>query len=69
MDYKDLKRPLKKVEVHLQSQSFPLLIDHVMNCYEKGQFYCVVVLDTNGKRKVQKYPIANIFRILEEYDV
>jgi hypothetical protein len=64
----DLVRPLKTLDVHTHIQSFPIPHKRVMNAYEKGQFFCVVVLNKEGKREVFKYPIASIFRVREDYD-
>lgn len=68
MKENELKRPLKTIEIHTNLQSFPIHYDRVMNCYEKGNFYCVVVLTPEGKRIVWKYPLNSIFRVREDYD-
>lgn len=68
MKEKDLKRELKSAEVHTNLQSFPIMYERIMNCYEKGNFYCIVVLTKDEKRVVWKHPINSIFRIREDYD-
>ncbi len=51
-----------KVQVQLRETSQPIHHNEVTNTYQKGDLYCVQVGDV-----VYKYPIANIWRILEEY--
>jgi len=65
---KNLKKPLKNILIHLKSQSWGIPHSKIMNAYEKESFYCIVVLTDEGKRKVFKYPIIDIFRIEEDYD-
>lgn len=52
-----------KIVVHLKNMSRPREYDQVFNAYEKGRFYCLYLSDG----KVHKYPIADIFRTIEEY--
>lgn len=52
---------MKKVEVHLYSQSEPILVECVRNTYTKGPLYCV--LKTDGT--VDKFPVEHVFRIRE----
>jgi len=61
---------MQHVEVHLRDQSKPVNIENPINCYQKGDFYCVAY-EKNGERKVQKFPLrdGNIFRIKEPYDL
>lgn len=58
------------MKIHLQSQSAP--IDYsayeVQNTYTKGGLFCVMFED-RGIKRVHKYPLTNIFRIEENYDV
>jgi hypothetical protein len=50
-----------KVSIHLKETSQPF--DHTAEAaYTKGPFYCVKV----GER-VYKYPLANIWRVAEDY--
>lgn len=51
-----------KIKIHLLSQSNP--IEHntdVLNAYTKDGLYCVLKTD----KTVYKYPLVNIFRIIE----
>ena len=52
-----------KVEVQLLSTSQAIVHDNVINSYQKGDLFCVY-----ESNKVYKYPIGNIFRIVEDYD-
>ncbi len=55
-----------RIEVWLKGASQPLLFEGVTNTYEKGSFYCIYWERAN---KVEKYPIADIFRVIETYKV
>lgn len=50
-----------KVQVHLKETSQPI-VHEALNAYTKGSFYCVYV-----DKQVFKYPLDNIWRIVEEY--
>lgn len=51
-----------KVSIHMMNTS--QAIEHeYKNCYQKGDLYCVLSIDG----MVYKYPIVNIFRIVEDY--
>jgi hypothetical protein len=65
---KDLKRKLMNIEIQLKPQSWGMFYNRVMNTYEKGSFYCICILTENSERKVHKYPIKDIFRVIEDYD-
>ena len=52
-----------KVEVHLLSQSQPIVYERVKNSYTKDGMYCIYKEDGC----VDKYPIVNIFRVTETY--
>ncbi len=49
------------VKVHCHTQSQPVLLENVHNCYQKGDFYCV--MQTDGT--VRKFPIQNIWCVTE----
>lgn len=49
-----------KVEIHLYSQSLPVIVDGALNAYTKDDLYCVL---TPGF--VVKFPLVHIFRIKE----
>lgn len=51
------------VNVHLKEQSQPIEYTDVINSYVKGGFYCVYKDDGT----VDKYPVADIFRVRESY--
>lgn len=51
-----------KIEVHLLSQSKPIVYNDIINAYTKDNLYCVYT-----ESGVVKYPLCNIFRIKEEY--
>jgi chaperone required for assembly of F1-ATPase len=51
-----------RVEIHLLSQSQPIVREGVRNAYVKDGVYCVLL---DGK--VEKYPLTNIFRVVEPY--
>lgn len=50
-----------KVEVHLYSQSSPVVVENMLNTYTKGPLYCVLKQDG----VVDKFPVVHIFRIRE----
>ena len=52
----------KEVKVHLYSQSEPVEIKNVRNTYQKGDLFCVFLMDN---KTVYKFPIRHIFRITE----
>ena len=51
-----------RIEIWLKETSQPIVLEAV-NAYTKGPFYCVY----DGV-SVSKWPIANIFRVVEDYD-
>ena len=51
-----------KVTIRLESASTPIEYNHVRSTYVKKGFYCLQVL----YKKVVKYPVHNIFDIVEE---
>jgi hypothetical protein len=57
---------MKRVYVHLYSQSEPVIISDVLNTYTKDGLFCVL-LDDDKDQKVYKFPIMHIFRITEFY--
>jgi len=68
-----------RLTVHLKTQSQPIAHNNVLNTYQKGDFYCVYVAGAiirasdgsvplaTGDEKTYKYPIGDIFRVIEEY--
>lgn len=69
------------VEVHLLSQSKPIIRRNVANAYIKNGMYCVYIdpdlyrIPPNQEEAlvecsapyVEKYPMCNIFRVKEDY--
>lgn len=55
------------LKVHLLEQSNPIEYENIINCYTKGNLYCVYFEDDKGDNKVHKYPLMNIFRVEEVY--
>ena len=55
-----------KVEVQLEKSSNAIVYTGVINAYTKGPLYCVL-FEKDGKRMTHKFPIINIFRIVEDY--
>jgi len=54
---------VNKISIQLKESSQP--IEHnFTNTYQKGSFYCVYVEEED---KTYKYPIADIFRVVEDY--
>jgi len=51
-----------EVKIHLRDQAEPVVIGNVRNAYQKGDLYCVMLVDS---QIVYKYPIQHIFRITE----
>lgn len=51
-----------KALVYLTETSQPI-IHYFINTYTKGPFYCVYTID----EVVFKYPIRNIWRVVEDY--
>lgn len=57
-----------RVKIHLLTTSMPISYDKAKNCYVKDQMYCVMFLDEYNNDMVHKYPITNIFRVIEDYN-
>jgi hypothetical protein len=51
-----------KVSVHLHTQAEPVHYPSVVNAYQKGDLYCVMV----SAAEVHKFPLAHVFRIVED---
>lgn len=51
-----------KIELQLKESSQPIVLENVINSYQKGDMYCFYVGDI-----VYKFPLANIWRIKETY--
>mgnify|MGYP001335230286 CR=1 FL=1 len=53
-----------RVALWLKEAEKPIEFDGVANTQQKGSFYCIFI---EGGEVVFKYPIADIFRIVESY--
>lgn len=60
LETKETETGSLSIEVHLLSQSEPIVYSKVINAYIKESMYCIEV---NGS--VDKYPLVNIFRVRE----
>lgn len=54
-----------KVEIHRNETSQSIKYD-ALSAYTKGPMYCVLI-EKEEKKVVHKYPICQIFRVVEEY--
>lgn len=52
-----------KVELYLHKLNSPVIYADAESTYQKGDFLCVKLRNN----KVHKYPVADIFRIIEDY--
>ena len=52
-----------RVRIHLKETSQEIIHTEVENTYQKGDLFCIML--NKGQRYI-KYPIQNIFRIIEE---
>ena len=57
------------VEIWLKESSQPIFREGVKNVYEKGSYTCIQLEGSFDKRPmVEKYPTADVFRIVEPYE-
>ena len=56
-----------KIEIQREESSVPLVYDNVVNAFTKGGLYCVLFVDSKNRRMVHKFPLASLFRIVEDY--
>ena len=61
---------LKVMNISIQRNESSQAITHTnaVNAYQKGDMYCVMCKDEQGKYISYKYPINSIFRVVEDYD-
>ena len=52
-----------EIRVHLLSQSKEMVFKNVKNAYTKDGMYCLYT----EEKLVYKYPLVNIFRVVEQY--
>lgn len=55
------------VEIERDLTSRPITHKNAVVTYQKGDLFCVLLLEDGGKYKAVKYPVDSIFRITE-YD-
>ena len=53
-----------RVEIWLKLTSKPIIIEQVTSTYQKGDLFCVY---TQHNQRVQKWPVGDIWRVVEEY--
>ena len=53
--------------IKLRLQEDPQVFQPTINAYTKGPMYCVLIIK-DGKRVTHKYPLATIFRVIEDYN-
>lgn len=51
----------------LKQTSQPMVIENVLNTYQKGDFYCILTASKDGQKRVRKVPIVDLFDIVEDY--
>ena len=56
---------LGPIAIHLLSQSIPIVRENVVNAYTKDGLYCLLLVDLDGRKFIEKYPLVNIFRVRE----
>ena len=56
-----------KVSVHLLTAGQPKEYTNAVGTYTKEGCFGVILETLDGKRYVHKYPLTNIFRIVEDY--
>ena len=56
-----------KVEIQRNETSQPLVYENVINAYTKGLLFCVLFDTGKGERRVHKFPLCSIFRVIEDY--
>jgi hypothetical protein len=55
------------VEIQLKESSNPIVYENAINAYTKGPLYCVLFVNSSGRRVTHKFPVQSIFRIIEDY--
>ena len=59
--------PSRRIEIQRNESSFPIVYEGVLNAYTKGPLYCVL-FEKDGKRQTHKFPVASLFRVVEDYE-
>lgn len=55
------------IEIQRNESSQPIVYNDAINAYTKGNLYCVLFVNSQGKRVTHKYPLCSLFRIIEDY--
>lgn len=51
------------VTILFKDSSTPIKFSNIINEWQEGAFYCVLVNDTQQNQCIYKYPIDSIFRV------
>ena len=57
-----------KVEIHTKATNSPIVYENALFAYQKLDMYCVGFMD-GDRRMVHKYPLADLFRSVEDYPI
>lgn len=57
----------RNVEIRLHKLSQPIEFDNVLSTYQKGDMFCVNVIENQLKHRIYKFPIHDIFIVIEDY--
>ena len=57
------------IEVQRNETSTPIIYKDAISSYTKGPLFCVLFVNTEGKRVTHKYPLCSLFRVIEDYEV
>ena len=58
---------MSTVKIQLASASTPLTFYNVENTWTQGGLFCIRVRDENGEMADHKYPLANVFEVVEPH--
>jgi len=56
---------LGEIQIRMHSSSSPICLKKISTTYQKGDLFCVRF----ATGRIQKYPIMNIFDIIEDWDL
>jgi hypothetical protein len=57
-----------KIQIQRNETSQPIVYENAVDAYTKGPMYCVLLV-IDGQRVTHKYPLASLFRVVEDYPV
>lgn len=55
-----------RVMIHTKASNSPIVYNDALFAYQKLDMYCVGIV-VDGVRTVHKYPLADLFRSVEDY--